>query len=180
VPPQRLPLWQALLSICNRIDDAVIVHGDRFSRSISWNGNSLGEVRSVGSSLVASAATGVVGDLRDMRDVRRYGDQLLRAFVRHAELDLGNGLAPEEETHSGRSVAASATESDRFSATRPAVTRPAVTRQEVGDRWNSSDGESLRSSLAAARLSPEEYSALGDPASVAGPIAEGSVANNRS
>src|SRR5690606_7557348 len=63
VPAQRLSLWHALLSICDRMDSAVIVHGDRFSRSISWNGKSLGEVRSVGSSLVASSATGVVRDL---------------------------------------------------------------------------------------------------------------------
>ncbi|MFT4512822.1 MAG: hypothetical protein ACI89X_002275 [Planctomycetota bacterium] len=174
VPPQRTELWEAVVSICERIDSAVIIHGDRFSRSITWNGNSLGDVRTVGGALVASSATGVVRDLRDQRDVRRFGDQLLRAYVRHAELDLdlGGGSGVEQPVNgdqfSSRS-AAFADSSDRFAATRHAV----------GDRRGSSNGESLRSSLAAAKLSPEEYSALGDPALVAGPITEGSVANDR-
>jgi hypothetical protein len=170
VPPARMDLWHALLSICERIDSAVMVHGDRFSRSIGWNGKLLGEVRTVGGALVASAATGVVRDLRDMRDVHRFGDQLLRAYVRHAEIDLGDHAAAEEPSYLGHAGTSMVSDEGRFSATRHAV----------GDRRSSSDVESLRSSLAAAKLSPEEYSALGEPASVAGPIIEGSVARDRS
>ena len=172
VPPQRAELWEAVVSICERIDSAVVVHGDRFSRSISWNGNSLGDVRTVGGALVASSATGVVRDLRDLRDVRRFGDQLLRAYVRHADLDLGDSHVEQpvqEESFTSRS-SVNPEPNGRFAATRHAV----------GDRRGLPNGESLRSSLAASKLSPEEYSALGDPASVAGSISEGSVANDRS
>jgi hypothetical protein len=175
VPPQRTELWEAVLSICKRIDSAVIVSGDRFSRTVSWNGNLLGEVRAVGGALVASKADGVVRDLRDLRDVRRFGDQLLRAYVRHAELgfDLGQSDSRREQSASGNQ------ESNRLAASADPSGRIAATRHAVGERWGSPSDESLRSSLAAAQLSPEEYSALGDPASVAGPIIEGSVANDR-
>lgn len=194
VPPARAELWEDLLSICERIDSAVVVHGDRFSRTISWNGFTLGEVRAVGGSLVASSATGssptgVVRDLRDRRDVRRFGDQLLRAYVRHAELDLvGLDLArPAHEQ--GAAASEPSTNSDQFSSRSAASSdsngRLAATRHAVGDRRGLPNGErpvgeSLRSSLAASKLSPEEYSALGDPASSAGPFIEGSVANDRS
>lgn len=176
VPPQRTELWEAVVSICQRIDSAVVIHGDRFSRTISWNGNPLGDVRTVGGALVASSATGVVRDLRESRDVRRFGDQLLRAYVRHAELDLDLG-------RSGSRMEQSANCDHIHSrSTAPADSngRFAATRHAVGDRMGSSNGESLRSSLAAAKLSPEEYSALGDPASVAGTITDGSVAKDRS
>lgn len=169
VPPARAALWQAALSICERIDNAVIVHGDRFSRTISWNGNVLGEVRTVDDALVASAATGVVRDLRDLRDVRRFGDQLLRAFVQCAKLDLGgNTLDADQEPISGRTAAATAGND-----------RTAATRHAVGGRRDMPNGETLRSSLAESKLTPEEYSALGEPASVAGPIIEGSLAKDR-
>tara|TARA_R110002072_G_scaffold25443_6_gene85119 strand:+ start:63242 stop:64372 length:1131 start_codon:yes stop_codon:yes gene_type:complete len=185
VPPTRADLWEAVLSICERMDSAVIVHGDRFSRTISWNGNTLGEVRTVGGALVASSATGIVRDLREMRDVRRFGDQLLRAYVRHAELDFGqHDSQVESADRDSRTAGCLSTgedqDSGRSSAPADSSGRFAATRHAVGDRRGSPIGESLRSSLAAAKLSPEEYSALGDPASVAGPIIGGSVANDRS
>lgn len=169
VPPARVGLWEAVLSICERIDNAVMVHGDRFSRTISWSGNVLGGVRTVGGALVASAATGVVRDLRDLRDVRRFGDQLLRAFVQCAQLDIGNDLDSDQEHNHGRTAASKAGND-----------RTAATRHAVGDRTDAPSGESLRSSLAESKLTPEEYSALGEPASVAGPIIEGSLAKDRS
>lgn len=174
VPPARAGLWEATLSVCERIDHAVMVRGDRYSRSISWNGNVLGDVRTVGGALVASAATGVVRELRDLRDVRRFGDQLLRAFVRSAELDLGKGRDAEardteQSSHSGRNGASAATNG-----------RSAAARHAAGDRREAPAGESLRSSLAEAKLTPEEYSALGEPASVAGTITGASLAKDRS
>lgn len=167
-PPACMGLWDALLSICERIDAAVTIDGDRFSRCISWNGNQLGEVRTVGGALMATDSTGIVCDLRDMRDVNRFGDQLMRAFVRHAELDLGDGLVSESESHSGRSAAAPVAGNDRLVAARQVATEPRVPPR----------GESLRSSLAAATLSAEEYSALDDPALVAGPVVEGPAATD--
>jgi hypothetical protein len=175
VPPQCTELWQAVLSICERIDSAVIVTGDRYSRSISWNGNLLGNVRAVNGVLVASFADGKTRDLGDLRDVRRFGDQLLRAYVRHAELgiDLGRSGSGKGQPANGNQ------ESNRLAAPADSSGRIAATRHAAGERWGSPSDESLRSSLAAAQLSPEEHSALGDPASVAGPIIDGSVANDR-
>lgn len=183
VPPARAEVWCAVQDICERIDPSVTVQGDRYARKISWNGHPLGDVRTLGGALVASAATGVVRELRDLRDVRRFGDQLLRAFAQHADLDLGKpreGAAASNNEQDRRAAHAGA---DRIAATRHAVGG----RHDVADRGLSHDaadsgasGESLRSSLAASRLSPEEYSALGDPASLAGSGPEGSVANDRS
>lgn len=175
VPPARARLWEAALSICERIDNAVIVHGDRFSRTISWNGNVLGDVRTVGGDLVASSATGVVRDLRDLRDVRRFGDQLLRAFVHCAQLDIGNDRDSDQQPNSVRTAASSTS-----GAVMAGNDRTAATRHAVGDRREPTSGETLRASLAESKLTPEEYSALGEPASVAGPIIEGSLAKDRS
>jgi len=181
VPSARADVWEAVLEICERIDPAVAVDGDRYSRRISWNGYPLGDLRTLGGALVATAATGVVRELRDLRDVRRFGDQLLRAFARHADLDLGQGKRPgNDNEHDRRAADAGA---DRMAATRHAVGG----RHDVAERGPTTDaaangvhGESLRSSLAASRLSPEEYSALGEPAPLAGSGPEGSVANDRS
>ena len=203
VPQARAEIWDAVQEICERIDPDVRVHGDRYARQVSWNGFPLGDIRTVGGALVASAATGVVRDLRDARDVRRFGDQLLRAFAQHARIDLGpfdrdtadpdpSGHHPSEggPDDRGRRGRNRQHEQDRRAADagadRLAATRHAVGgRHDVAERGLLSDaaasgGESLRSSLAASRLSPEEYSALGEPASLAGPDSEGSVANDRS
>lgn len=168
VPPARAGLWEAALSVCERIDPAVIVYGDRYSRTISWNGNVLGDVRTVGGALVATAATGVVRELRDLRDVRRFGDQLLRAFVDSAQLDISSGRNAEEQSNSGRNGASAANNG-----------HSAAARHAAGDRMETPNGETLRSSLAESKLTPEEYSALGEPASVAGPITGASLAKDR-
>ena len=169
VPPQRVGLWEATLSICERIDDAVVVYGDRFSRTIAWNGSQLGEVRTVGGSLVATSATGAVYDLRDLRDVRRFGDQLLRAFVKCANLGFGDDTESGPESNTGRADASMA-----------GGDQAAAARLAVGDRGGLGRTETLRASLAESKLTPEEYSALGDPASSAGSKVEGSVATDRS
>ena len=171
VPVACGELWGKLLSIAEKIDRSVVVCGDRFARNFTWNGCLLGEVRAVGGSLIATSAAGDVRDLRDMRDVCRFGDQLLRAFVQHAQLDLGKGLAIKANPSNGRSGARLGSNNDRF---------PAGRNAGVGGRNHSSDDETLRDSMAASVLSPEEYSALGDSASVAGSTNEGPMANDRS
>jgi hypothetical protein len=171
VPPACVELWDKLRSIAEKIDRSVVVYGDRFSRSFTWNGCLLGEVRAIGGSLIATSAAGDVRDLRDMRDVCRFGDRLLRAFVQHAQLDLGRGMSTKGNPSNGRSGAPSGGENDRFPAARHAA---------LGDRSHPSSGETLRDSMAASTLSPEEYTALGDSASVAGSASEGPTANDRS
>jgi hypothetical protein len=158
VPPERVPLWQSLAATCRRIDPEVRLHGDRYSRRITWSGQLLGDVRVVDGDLLASAATGVARELRDAHDVRVIADQLLRAYARHAGLDR---QPPQPSSAVGR-------------AARPGGSEGTLaTRHTVGVR--AAPGGSLRSTLAAAKLSPEEYSALGDPASSAGQTAEGTV-----
>ena len=155
VPDERAELWRELQRICAHIDPAVRAHGDRYSRRITWNGHELGELRTVGGALIARSGTGLVLDLRDTRDVRRFGDQLLRAFAGCAGLDVSS------QTESNPSVVL------------PAA-RTAATRHPARSRVSPSR-ESLRTSLAAAKLSPEEYSALEGSAAVAGDAVEGSV-----
>ncbi len=171
VPPACVELWDKLRSTAEKIDRSVVVYGDRFSRSFTWNGCLLGEVRAINGSLIATSAAGDVRDLRDMRDVCRFGDRLLRAFVQHAQLDLGRGMFAKANPSNGRSGASSGGENDRFPAARHAA---------VGDRSHPFNGETLRDSMAASTLSPEEYTALGDSASVAGSASEGPRANDRS
>lgn len=164
VPAGRDAIWGEVQRLCERIDPAVQVCGDRFSRNIVWNGYPLGEVRTTDGTLVARAATGLVLGLHDARDVRRFGDQLLRAFAQHAKLDLSKAQRADSE---GRSA--------------PGDARGAAARG-AGDREPAADAgvESLRSSLEASRLSPEEHSALGDLVPSTASHAEGSVANQPS
>jgi hypothetical protein len=174
-PPHRVDLWDALLGICVRIDASVTIDGDRYMRRISWSGNVLGEVRTVGGSLIASSGKAVVCDLRDIRDVNHFGNQLMRAFVGAAELDLGDGSTLDHGQYADREVATApgtpASEvRDRLSPGRPKIRGSKVQPH----------AESLRSSLAASALSAEEYSALDDPALVVGPVVESPAAKDRS
>lgn len=123
------PHWDAIRQICERIDPAVRVGGDRFSRRITWQGRVLGEVVSVGGQLRASCPGGSAIDVQDSRDVRAFADQLLRRYATYA--GLARTAAPD-----ARPAAAAVARNGRL------------------------DAGSLRASLAAARLSAEEYSAL--------------------
>ena len=155
VSAERSDLWQTLCELCERIDPAVQVHGDRFLRRVLWSGQLLGEVRIVEGELLASAVTGVVRELRDKRDVRLFGDQLLRAFARLS------GLAEQQAAWSSERRSTPATQSP------PPAAQSQPTRHSTNGKESNRTG-SLRSTLAAAKLSPEEYSALGDPALSAG------------
>ena len=175
VPPARAALWEDLRKLCDHIDPAVVVHGDRFSRRITWNGYLLGEVRSSDGALIARAATGLVLALHDVRDVRQFCDQLLRAFSQRAGLELdrrGSGADKQDNQPERRPADAGAA---RLTATRHA----AGGRRDAADREPKAEPqpESLRSSLSASRLSPEEHSALGEPVTSTGSRAGGSVAN---
>lgn len=269
VPSSRAEVWRSLQSLCSRIDAGVAMHGDRYLRRITWNGSLLGEVRTVGDSLIVRAATGFLCDLRCERDVRRFGDQLLRVFVRRADLNFGCPIGSSDEVDSsseadgsvsangsgadevvGVSEAAVGSDQDVFgqdgarqngvgnqngighqdgigqAGSAPAMARTGLARAANGNASHgfatnglagnhestpvsaaaniaasngrlaaprhaaderrlapldvAPSGESLRSSLAAAKLTQEEYSALGDPSSGAGPSAEGSVAEDLS
>jgi hypothetical protein len=146
-PTAHAGVWQALRDFCARIDSGVTVEGDRHRRRIHWQGHLLGEVAVRDGALQGTHADGSVCALAAPADVRAFSDRLLRRYAHVAGL-----LLP-------RSDAAGAT-----SPGRDAVARHAADRGGAGK----SGVDSLRSVVAAARLSPEEYSALGGPTSEVG------------
>lgn len=190
-PAEHAELWRELQHICRCLESGVQLHGDRFSRRVLWHGRVLGHVRTVEGKLVATPDRGVARDLRDRRDLRRFANEMLRVLLAHARIDLtlsdGRAVAAAEEPadkHTDKSVGGARQTSGRIGASGdrsdPTHDSPA-TRHAVGaPAPRSSEGESLRASLAAARLSPEEYSALGGPAASAAAKSAGSVARERS
>jgi hypothetical protein len=157
-PPAAESLWRQLRDTCTRIDDGVQLVGDRHARRILWNGRELGDVRVAGGRLVGHALGLGPLDLVDGRSLRVFGDRLLRAYVCEAGLPIGDSARSGGESAEARAAAPRHAAAGRLAPPR--------------------GGESLRSSLAAARLSPEEYSALGDSAVSAGSDAEPFVAEN--
>ena len=155
VPAAQRDMWTAVQDLCARIDPGVRFDGDRYWRRISWQGRPLAELRLVDGMLRAEVAGGPRCDLVVAADVRTFGDQLLRRFVALA------GLTADQTA--GADAGASA---------RSAAPRFSVNGRSAGHRV---DAESLRSVAAAARLSADEYSALGGPASSAGGDSEPAV-----
>ncbi|HEU4419203.1 MAG TPA: hypothetical protein VFT55_09710 [Planctomycetota bacterium] len=156
VSKERSRDWATLRSLCERIDPGVRIDGDRFWRRITWSGRLLGEVWSVDGELRAVTADGMQSTLSGAGEIRAFADQLMRQYMKVAGVASGNA-SPEEG-----------------GATR---SRDARLRGGSGGRSGSGKAgdESLRSSLAAARLSPEEYSALGGPAMSSGGGAAGAA-----
>lgn len=140
VPEGHKACWSALQRICERLDPEVLVEGERFARRITWRGHRLGEVVVRAEGLIGSAPGAEDVVLAEARDVRGFADRLLRGYLAVREPGAGSpgAAAIVREGHSSPSSA------------KRAEARAA------------SQG-SIRSTLAAARLSPEEYSALGGP-----------------
>lgn len=150
VPAGHRPFWAALQRICERLDPEVCVEGERFARRITWRGHRLGEVAVRAEGLVGSVPGAEDIVIAEARDVRVFADRLLRGYL--AARDLGP---------SGRSTAP--TTPVREGVSPPSFSTRASVR--VGSQG------SIRSTLAAARLSPEEYSALGGLDGESGPAA---------
>ena len=164
VPDGRRELWSELRQLSVSIDPAVKFAGDRFSRQVIWNGHLLGTVRTTQGTLVGYAATGVVTDLHDSRDVRRFGDQMLRTFATCARL----GVEPDADDRASheRSATAGGAPSGRLNTDSEAPARLAAAD---GDAGGEDVVASLRSSIAAAGLSAQERDLRADPAARAGP-----------
>lgn len=148
VAENRRSEWKTIEQLSLRLDPAVRIDGDRFLRRITWQGRLLGEVCAADGTLRGVGADGVSYSLLSPRDVREYGDRLVR---RYAELA---GLATE-------------------GANRVCEPSARLREDEVGsgaarNTKVAAHGETLRSTLSGARLTPEEYSALGGPARLAG------------
>jgi len=152
VPKERSRDWATLRSLCERIDPGVRIDGDRFWRRITWSGRLLGEVWSVEGELRAVTADGMQSTLSGAGEIRAFADQLMRQYMQYMKVaGVASGNASPEEAGAAKS-------------------REARHRGASGARSGSGKAgdESLRSSLAAARLSPEEYSALGGSATLSG------------
>jgi len=145
VEPCHQDHWESIVRLCKRLDPAVVLDGDRFWRRITWQGRFLGQVVSAEGSLQAIEGDGTRRPLLTAADVRGFCDLLVRRYAVFAGL-----VSP-----AGRSPVATANARDDGGAT---------ARDQggaIGRATRPAAGDSLRSSLAAARLSPEEYSALG-------------------
>lgn len=148
--------WQAIVTLCERLDPGVRIDGDRFRRRVTWHGRVLGHVASIDGALVATAADGSETALLTKSDVRTFGDRLMR---RYAELA---GLRPIARQPSER---APDPVRGRDGAVEP--DQRAVTRDDL--RAATQGGNTLRSAMAEAFLSPEEFAALTEPPDAAMP-----------
>jgi len=135
LPEPLQPLWAEVERFVQRLDPVIVIDGDRFQRRFSWLGRLLGRIALADGALVAISADGNAAPLDGAAQVRRWCDQLFRCY-----LALAGASGP---------AAAAAASSSTGAA-------PAV-----GNRLAESGG--LRASLAGARVSAEEYAALGRP-----------------
>lgn len=154
VPPHRLGDWQLLRGLSERIDPAVRLDGDKFSRRITWQGRLLGRVVWADGDLLGVDADGAQRPLCAAADVRRFVDRMLRSYARLAGIGVPAAAA----------AAGSATCGD--------ATRAASAPDDVACNAQGAGG-SLRATMSAARLSTEEYNALGGATGVASGATEG-------
>lgn len=131
--PAVRQLWSQLLALLSRIDPAVVIDGDRYSRRVSCHGRQLCEFWLLDDRIEAGIAGGGVRTLAGHDDVRAFVDSVLRCLL-------------------GRPVEARAP--GQPEAKEPAL--PASRALLPGTLG------SLRASLSASRLTREEYSALGE------------------
>lgn len=155
VPAARREAWTKVLDRCERIDPDVRIDGDRYWRRITWRGHALGEIR-----LVDGALSGICGGstprlLEHDGELRMFTDQVLRRFATVAGLSFAPNLG-------------AGTDGSR----RETSCRHAGGGRDVG---GTEGGNRLRAALAAARLSPEEYCALGGPPSSVGEDVDGAA-----
>ncbi|MBL8753222.1 MAG: hypothetical protein JNK15_07970 [Planctomycetes bacterium] len=154
-PPALASLWQSLRELCLRIDGSVRIDGDRFRRRITWHGHPLAEVVVVAGNLIGTSGDGRSITLATAMDLRTFSDRILRVYAQRA------GLAIERP--------------DPVAASEAAEQDTAPRHAGSGRNGAVARSDSLRSVAAAARLSPEEYSALGSPTSAVGGEAEGAA-----
>lgn len=141
VAPAQRAFWLAIERLCQRLDPAVSLTGDRFWRRITWHGNLLGQVIVADGGLHTSGPDGARRSVLSDADVREFGDQIVRRFAVLRGLVAAPGVAaPDAE-----------------------VERAHGGSQPGRATFRAVPADSLRATLAHARLSPEEYSALGGP-----------------
>jgi hypothetical protein len=143
-PAHVQALWSRLEELCLRIDQGIRIDAADDRRRITWNGQTLAEVRADADALRGTLPDGSECALSAPADVGAFSNRLLRGYSRLA------GLVFAKRSAAGGDEDAAAL---RAPATRTGL-----------------DG--LRAAAAAARLTPEEHSALGAPTSAVGDAAE--------
>jgi hypothetical protein len=148
IPAHLQPLWTSLSELCQRIDAGMRIDGHRYRRRITWNGHLLADVQLADGALRGSLIDGAPCALSGPADVRTFFDRILRAYARAAGLSVRGVEAADASPGADRDP----------------------TARVVGR-----SGVSLRSAVSSARLTPEEYSALGGPTSSADCGADGTT-----
>lgn len=150
-PAQVQALWSNLKELCLRIDQGIRIDDDSERRRISWNGQHLAEVRESGGTLHGVLSDGSSCALAAPADVGAFSNRVLRSYSQLAGIVIQKRATP---------VPAPRDEETNTAAPRLAAN---------GHGWPPrASVEGLRAAAAAARLSPEEHSALGGLASSAG------------
>ena len=143
-PAHVQALWSRLEELCLRIDQGIRIDAADDRRRITWNGQTLAEVRADADALRGTLPDGSECALSAPADVGAFSNRLLRGYSRLA------GLVFAKRSAAGGD--------DDAAALRAPAARTGL------------DG--LRAAAAAARLTPEEHSALGAPTSAVGDVAE--------
>lgn len=140
-------LWSSLKDLCLRIDQGIHIDDDNERRRISWNGKPLAEVHEAAGALHGVLSDGSSCALAVPADVGAFSNRVLRTYSQLAGIVIEKRPAPSRDAD-GTPVAS------RHAANGPL-------------RFPRASAESLRAAAAAARLSPEEHTALGGLASAA-------------
>lgn len=149
-PAQVQALWANLKDLCLRIDQGIRIDDDADRRRISWNGQHLAEVRESGGALHGVLSDGSSCALAAPADVGAFSNRVLRNYSQLAGIVIQKRAAASPS---------------RDHESNPAAPRLAANGLVKPQR---ASAEGLRAAAAAARLSPEEHSALGGLASSAG------------
>jgi len=144
--------WAAIARLCERLDPGVRIDGDRFRRRITWHGRPLGQAMHRDGILCAVAADGSEHAILSMSDVRAFGDLLIRRYADLAGLRMTQ--APTAPATGACAASPRPSRTDR-STDRSEAMMPRI--------------DSLRSAMADALLSPEEFAALAGPTDPAVP-----------
>ncbi|MBM3962968.1 MAG: hypothetical protein FJ306_13865 [Planctomycetes bacterium] len=143
-PAHVQALWSRLEELCLRIDQGIRIDAADDRRRITWNGQTLAEVRADANALRGTLPDGSECALSAPADVGAFSNRLLRGYSRLA------GLVFAKRSAAGGDEDAAAL---RAPAARTGL-----------------DG--LRAAAAAAQLTQQEHSALGAPTSAVGDAAE--------
>lgn len=149
VPAPVQALWSRLEELCRRIDQDIHIDDEGDRRRIAWHGQTLAEVRASADALHGTLPDGSVCALSAPADVGAFSNRLLRGYSRLA------GLVFEKRA-----------------AGAPGPDEDAAAHRAAANRAGRDGRDGLRAAAAAARLTPEEHSALGAPTSAVGEAVE--------